>query len=286
MRKRSKVIQFSFLLSAAAALVACGGSGSSGTTATTGTTTLGTKTPTSTAPTATVGAAQGVYSGSFAAKDFPNGKFDFLVLEDDSYYVLYGNRDDSGTLIVSGLVQGNGAALSDGTFSSPNLKTYASDGSVSSGTLAATYQSGATFNGTVTDNGSINFAGVAPTAGSTSYNYNTPAALSTITGGWSGRTLLGSAHPFTVSTEGELSGTTAYGCTFVGSVLPRTSGKSVFNATVTLVTSSRCGPRSGLTLRGVALTTLLPNGLRQLVIAFNSEDRTKGDVLFANRKNE
>lgn len=274
MRHASAVIRFSLLLSVAATLAACGGGG--GGSAPTGST-AGTA--------ASVGAAQGIYSGSFSSAAFPNGKFDNLVLDDDSYYVLYGNRDSTtGALIVYGLIQGNGTALSNGTFSSPNLKDFLNTGQVSDGSLTATYQSGASFNGTVTENGqSVGFSAVAPVAGSTSYNYNAAAVLSTITGSWSGTDLSGGGRTFSVSTTGALSGTTSTGCPYSGSIVPRASGKNVFDVVVTIATSSACGTNLGITGSGIAVTGLLPNGSRQLLIANKSADRTKGTVVFATR---
>lgn len=270
----SKLTRFSVILSMAATLTACGGGGDGGTAISI-----------PSGPIATVGAAQGYYTGSFSSTNFPNGKFDNLVLDDDSYYALYGNRDtNTGAFVVYGLIQGNGIALNDGTFSSSNLKDYFFDGQVFNGSLTATYQPGATFRGTVLESGqSIALSGLAPTAGSTNYIYNTPAVLSTITGSWSGTNLGGAAQAFTVFASGALSGTDANGCGYSGSILPRSSGKNVFNVNLTINRSTACGISSGIIASGIATASLLSNGGQQLIISVTSSDRNLGSVLFATR---
>lgn len=249
-----------------AALVACGGGGSS-----------------STPSVSTPGQAQGVYTGSFATTAFNPGKFSTLILDNDEYWTLYGREGSSGQLLVYGLVQGQGSA-SSGSFSSSDLKDYFYDGTTASGTLSATYQPGSTFNGTVSESGrSVSFAGAVPVAGSSTYNYNAVATVSSISGVWAGTNMSGVTSNYTIASNGTFAGTNQYGCGFSGTVTPRASGKNVFDVSLANNTSAACGAASGLTGRGIALTTLLGNGSRQLIVAVITSDRVYGSVIFANR---
>lgn len=256
------------ILLAAASLSACGGGGSGGGGSTSAT---------------TPGEAQGIYTGSFASAAFPAGRFSTLVLDNDEIWTLYGQDGTAGQLLVYGLIQGQGAA-SSGSFSSSAIKDYYYNGTSTNGTLSATYQAGTSFRGTVSANGqSVSFAGVAPAAGSTTYNYNTAASLADISGNWSGTNMSGVTSTYTISSVGTFSGTNQYGCGMSGTVTPRASGKNVFDVTLTNNTSTACGAASGLTGRGIAVTSILTNGRRQLIVAVVTNDRAYGSAIFATR---
>lgn len=258
--------KFALSIVCASALVACGGGGSG-----------------APANPSTPGQAQGVYSGSFSSSTFNPGKFSSLILDNDEYWTLYGLEGASGELIVYGLIQGQGAA-SSGSFSSGNLKDYYYDGTTGSGTLSATYTPGISFSGTVSTLGrSVSFAGAAPESGSSSYNYNTAATISSITGAWSGTNMSGVTSSYTIAANGTFSGVNQFGCGFSGTVTPRASGKNVFDVALTNNTDVACGIASGLVGRGVALTTLLTGGSRQLIVAVVTNDRAYGSAIFATR---
>lgn len=233
--------------------------------------------------TATTGQAQGVYTGSFSSPALPVGKFSTLVLENDELWTLYGREGVNAELIIYGLIQGQGAA-SSGSFSSGALKDYFYDASSASGTLSARYELGSSFSGTFSANGqSVSFAGVVPATGSSLYSYNTAAVLTEITGSWDATNMYGGTSSFTISAGGTISGINQNGCGFSGTVLPRGSGKNVFDVSTTNNTSPECGSASGLSFRGVALSSLLGGGQRQLIVALVSADRTYGSAIFATR---
>lgn len=232
---------------------------------------------------ATPGEAQGVYSGSFSTAAFPTGKFSTLVLDSDEIWTIYGREGASGELLVYGLIQGQGAS-SNGSFTASSLKDYYYDGTSATGTLSARYQVGATFSGTVSAGGqSVSFSGVVPAAGSTNYNYNRAAALSDISGSWAGTNMSGVTSNYTISATGTFSGTNQNGCGFSGTVTPRSSGKNVFDVSLTNNTSNACGVASGLSGRGIAVSSLLTNGRRQLIVAVVTNDRQYGSAVFATR---
>lgn len=255
-----------FSLLGAAALVACGGGGS----------------VTATSP-STPGQAQGVYSGSFATAAFPAGRFSTLILDNDEIWTLYGEGGVNGELLVYGLIQGQGSSNS-GTFASSSLKDYFYDGTTMAGSISATYQMGASFNGTVSAGGqSVSFSGVVPPAGSTNYSYNTAANLADISGNWAGTSMSGSTSNYTITSSGTFSGTNQNGCGFSGTVSPRNSGKNVFDVAFLNNTSSSCGTASGLSARGIAVSSVLSNGSRQLIVAVVTADRMYGSAIFATR---
>jgi hypothetical protein len=231
----------------------------------------------------TPGDAQGVYLGSFSTAAHPVGKFSTLVLDNDEIWTLYGEEGAGGALIVYGLIQGQGVSTS-GSFTVGSLKDYYFNGTSGSGTLSARYQAGSTFNGTVSANGqSVSFSGVAPAAGSTNYRYNTAANLTDIAGSWAGTNMGGVTSNYTISVGGTFSGTNQFGCGFSGTVTPRTSGKNVFDVSLINNTSDTCGAASGLTGRGVAVSSVLGNGSRQLIVAVVTNDRVYGSAIFATR---
>ncbi len=248
------------------ALVACGGGSSDASSAA-----------------STPGQAQGVYSGSFSSVAFNPGKFNALILDNDEFWTLYGLEGSGGELRVYGLIQGQGAA-SSGSFSSSNLKDYYYDGTTASGSLSATYTPGTSFVGTVSSSGrSVSFSGAAPAANSSAYNYNTAATISSITGAWSGTNMSGVTSTYTIASNGTFSGVNQYGCGFSGTLTPRASGKNVFDVALTNNTDAACGIASGLVGRGVALTSLLTGGSRQLIVAVVTNDRAYGSAIFATR---
>ena len=219
--------------------------------------------------------AEGVYSGTLTGSS--SSVFQLLVLENDEYWSLYGTSS-ANAFFVAGFIQGQGAS-SNGSFASSNAKDF---GIVppASGTVSATYVANTSISGTVAaPGGSVTFSGT-PIAGST-YDYNTPANLSTIAGSWSLTALNGSSVALTVATGGAFTGNSA-GCSFTGTLTPRSSGKNVFNLSLTFGAAPCSLPNQ--TGTGVALSSLLSGGTtRQLVIAGVNASRTSGTVLFGTR---
>lgn len=239
-------------------LAACGGGGSG-----------------SAPPTAPTSKAEGVYSGSISGST--SGAFRLLVLENDEYWGWYGLSSSSG-LLVAGFLQGQGAS-NDGSFTSSNLKDF---GAVppTSGTATATYVVNASTSGTaVTTAGSATFSG-SPFVGS-AYDYNAPATLSTIAGSWTLAALHGSGVLLTIAADGAFTGTSA-GCSFMGTLTPRPSGKNVFSLVLTFGAAPCVRPND--TGTGVAISYLLSGGTRrELIMAGVNAARTSGTAFFGTR---
>jgi hypothetical protein len=234
-------------------LTACGGGGSGGTSNNT----------------STVTTAEGVYVGTIS-----NGlSFDALVLENDTYYVLYGTPA-GGSLYVQGFATGSGIS-NNGNFTSSNLKDYLYTGTVTNGSLTATYTAGSSFNGSTSTN---TFTGAPPT--STSYVYSTAPNLGSITGAWSLTDMFGASVTANIASTGAFT-TSSSGCLSTGTLTPRASGKNVFDLSVTFG-AAPC-VLANQTASGIAVSYLLSNGTRQLILAGTNSSNTVGTAVFGTR---
>jgi len=219
--------------------------------------------------------AEGVYGGTLTGGS--NNAFELLVLENGEFWALYGTGTAAG-LSVEGFIQGNGAS-DNGTFSSPISKDFGF-APAKAATINATYNATAkTISGSsITGLGNVSFSG-GPLAGST-YDYNTPAALSTITGLWTMTDPEGETIALNVGTNGAFSGIGS-GCTFTGSMVPRPSGKNVFNVTLTFGGAPCDLP--GQSASGVAVTSPMSGGHAQLAVAVVDGSKQYGAVVFGTR---
>jgi hypothetical protein len=249
-----QLLALSFVFASSLLLAGCGGGGSS------------TATP--------VVKAEGVYAGTLTGSN--SRAFRVIVLENDEYWGLYG-VDSGSTFLISGFIQGQGA--STGTaFTSSNAKDFGFN-PAASGTITGTYSAGVNFAGSATfPAGTATFTG-APIAAA-SLVYATPATIATVAGNWSLTTLTGAPVSLNVAASGTFTGSTQ-GCNFSGTLTPRTSGKNVFNSSVTF------GPApcllAGQTGTGIGISYLTTAGTRQLVLAGTDAGRVVGTVLFGTR---
>ena len=101
------------------------------------------------------------------------------------------------------------------------------------GTSAGTFSKAAgKITGNIVAGGqTVSFTG-GPVAGSL-YNYDNPAVLANASGAWTLNSLDGDTVLLNVQSNGNLTATTAFGCSFSGNVASRPSGKIVFDATIT-----------------------------------------------------
>jgi hypothetical protein len=234
-----------------AALMACGGGGGS-------------------TPTTIAGNGEGAYFGPVS-----NGATHYtLVLEDGTYYAMYGNQV-SGVLSVTGLIQGTGTG-SNGSFTSTNLRDYPFSGAPISGSLSASYTATPTFNGTITEpTATFTFTGAAPAT--SGYVYNQAPVFSNIVGTWAMTTHTGNALTINIAANNTFTGT-AGGCSFSGTIAPRPTGKNVYNVNVTFGAAPCALPNQSES--GIAVDSLLANGMRQLLVAVTDASRANGSVLF------
>jgi len=219
--------------------------------------------------------SEGVYVGTAS-----NGTFiESLVLENGQTYAMYGTQ--SGTaFFVTGVIEGTGVT-SGTSFSIANLKDFSSGGAVVSGSLVATVNPGVSLTGTLVEpSGQITFPGLAP-AGS-SYVYASAPNLSLITGAWSGNLLSGGeAVNFTIGATGSIMGLSASNCSFTGNLVPRASGKNVFDFNITYGAAPCALPNQ--TATGSVISYLLSNSQRQIILAGADATATHAAVIFAVR---
>jgi hypothetical protein len=219
--------------------------------------------------------AEGAYSGSITNSS--SNAFQLLVLENDEYLGLYGTSTGN-AMYVAGFIQGTGRS-NNGVFSSSNAKDFGINPPVTA-SINANYVEKTSIQGSVSASGqSTTFSGTA--IPSTTYNYNTAADINTITGSWYLTSLDGSPTSLSIATNGSFSGS-SYGCSFNGTLAPRSSGKNVFNFTLTFGAAPCALP--GQSGSGIAISNLLPGTTsRQLIMAGTDSTRSAGTVLFGTR---
>ncbi len=132
-------------------------------------------TESSTTSTLAPASAQGLYEGVASNGHF----FNTLVLENDQYYIIYGNL--AGELFtVTGLITGTGQS-SGGGFNSADLKDFTPGGVVFVGSMSASFTPDVRFDGVVSVRGQgISFPGNSLPV--ERYNHDTPAGLAEIAG--------------------------------------------------------------------------------------------------------
>lgn len=248
-------------------LTACGGGGGGGDSST--------PTPTPT-PIPTIAAAEGVFVGTIAGST--NNAFNLLVLENGDFWTLYGRQLPT-AFRVAGIVQGAGTS-SNGSFTSSNAKDFGLVPAINT-TVSATYNPTAqTISGTLSSTvGNVTFTG-GPLTNST-YNYATPATLSSITGAWTTTSTSGENVAINVAASGAFTAIGSSGCGFSGTVTPRASGKNVFNTSMTFGPAP-CG-LPGQTASGIAIVYPLTTGITQVIFAQVDATRSFGSAAFGVR---
>lgn len=249
------------VFAAALALSACGG---------------GDDDATPSAPTTPTITPEGAYSGTLTGGPSPD--FQLLMLENNEFWSLYGTSTPA-AFTVNGFTQGSGTATSS-TYSSSNVKDFGFSPAVAA-TLSATYNAPAgTVNGTFNAGILIGFSGNRIPAAS--YDYDTPAVVAPVAGAWSLGMLAGQTMAVTIQPNGSLTGSTApLACNFTGSLVPRPSGKNVFNVVITF----GVGPcvLASQNVTGIAISYPLTGGGRQLMVAATDVTRTEGIAAFGVR---
>ncbi|MBS0595529.1 MAG: hypothetical protein JSR84_18900 [Proteobacteria bacterium] len=218
---------------------------------------------------------QGAYAGTLSGGN--GNKFELLMLEDGSYWALYGD-ESAGTFFVSGFIEGSGA-VSGATFTSSNARDFGTDPSTP-GSVSASVKQGESISGTARfGSQTVSFSGT--TAAVAPYDYNQPAQLTDIAGRWTLSMLTGETAGVTISDKGAIAGFSSGGCAFTGSIAPRPSGKNVFNLSVTFGSVPCALP--GQKADGVALSSLTAAGKRQLIVATVDASRQYGTAGFGTR---
>lgn len=220
--------------------------------------------------------AEGAYAGALSGST-TNNSFQMLVLDGGEYWVPYGTTTGD-VFYLAGFIQGNGTS-SNGSFSSSNGLDFGASPPLAD-TVSATYVAGVSVKGTVTSAfGAVGFEGSA--ADIAPYVYNTPAVPAAIAGNWTMSALDGSDVSVTIGASGAFT-SVSEGCTSTGTVLPRPSGKNVFDVKVTAGASPCAVP--GQAGHGIAVySPLLGSSLTQLLVGLVSNDRSAGSAYVGTR---
>lgn len=149
-----------------------------------------------------------------------------LVLGDGSYWVFYTARENPA--VLAGLVQGTGTSHS-GSFGSSNTRDFNLEGAgIRAATMSGTYAPKKSFRGTFAyfNGDTEDFT--------TTYDTDSESApnLNLVAGTYAGLCADNHTVSVTVESAGMLSGQSSDGCTFAGTLSPRTKGH-VFHHTVT-----------------------------------------------------
>lgn len=194
-------------------------------------------------------------------------KVNFLIT--DSLVVGFtGNTDSNGGMsTLDGVLAGTGVAA-NGNYSA-NVNYYSNKNLA--GTLTGSYATAGSFVGTLTIGG-VSQPLTASYPAIARYDFNKAAAISEIAGAWK----MNNSINVSIDSSGLLSGN--YGaCTFGGLIVPDTaSGKNVFLVSFTDASTIACGSTAGIKVTGEAVSYLLPNGQRQLLIMGVTADGGQG----------
>lgn len=161
--------------------------------------------------------ADGIYNGVTDT----NRSVTAIILADNSYYFIYSKSGDPSSL--DGVAFGSGT-LSNGVFSSDNVKDVNLSGTVSSGTLSANYDSKKIFSGSLT------YLNKTVVAFSSTYEsaFSSAPPLTGLAGAYSGVLAADGVSEtgitLTITADGTMSGTISCGCKITAIITPLASG--------------------------------------------------------------
>lgn len=224
-------------------------------------------------PSSTAGQAQGVFSGTTS----DGSSFQSIILPNDTFYAIYGTTSGN-VLYISGMMTGQGAS-SNGNYTA-TVTDFNSSGTTFTRSVAATYVTGASIAGTVSESGNSTVTFNGTVGPSSSFNYSSPALLSGISGAWTGTLMDGSTATVHINTSGTFSGSDS-GCSFSGTITPDSSGKNFFNISLTYGASPCSLPNQ--TQSGIAVDYLLSDGVTHQLLAGVASGTSYGTVFVANR---
>lgn len=235
------------LLCIAAALTSCGGGGSD----------LAPSTPT---------AARGLYQGALS-----NGRVaSLVVLSDGTFWGIY--SDVSNDNLIAGVLQGRGNTGGN-SFTSTNGRDFNLEGlGILTFSAAATFSEMASFSGTATYSGG---GGSVTYSGTYEDSFDDAPVVTALAGTYTGEAATSDgteAASVTINSAGTFTGSGSSGCTFSGSLAPRTDG-NVFDVAITF-NGGVCVNGSN-TIRGIALYDATD---KQLIAAALNNSRTDGAI--------
>lgn len=198
--------------------------------------------------------AEGIWNGTAST----GVSVSLAILENGETWGVYTTSNG----LIAGALYGNTAS------SGSTLSGSGKDFNIPSRTVGS-----AGYSGTFVAKSSINVATSAGSTFSGTYStvYDQPASLSAVVGTFLGVGVSGSSSvqtvPVTISSSGEITTPASQGCSAVGKVAPRPSGKNLFDVTMTF-TGSSCALGNGASTTGIAYYDATTR--RLLVMAMNA----------------
>lgn len=205
---------------------------------------------------------QGIWNGTSSA----GFNISSLVLENGEFYTMFSRNG-----LAYGIDYGTGT-VSGSTISGSLQEFYIPNNSVTSGSISASFVPKSTLNG------SASYANGTSTTFTTTYNssYDTPASLSTLTGNYVGTYYTGANVRLSIASNGVVSGgATNADCSITGSATPRSSGKNVYNMSLTF-SGTQCAPAPGTGVQTGVAVLGQANGQTYIYTAGLNSAKTNG----------
>ncbi len=216
--------------------------------------------------------------GGYAATSNDGSSGSVLVLEDRTAWSIVGT-ESGGLLVVEALYRGP-LSVSGSDVTSSTLRRYTFDtGDTLTGVgFSGKVGSSGVITSTLTATGFDPVNTVLTPIDPAVYDYRRPATLAAIAGTWSGFFSTGDDGSVVISSGGVVSSVTSVGCTISGTVVPRASGKNVYDVTVNFGPAP-CALPNGTGI-GVAIIASPPASARQLTVAVVNADLSLGAAFF------
>lgn len=211
------------------------------------------------------GSAEGFWSGTLDSGVAVSA----AILENGETWGVY----TSGSLIVGALY---GQTTSSGTTLSGSGTAFdIANRSSSNGTYSGTFTPKSAIRITSSDGGIF--------SGTYEAKYDQPAVLSNVAGSFTGQGVSGNSTvqsiPLSIATNGTLTATGTAGCSATGALTPRSTGKNIFNVSVTF-TGTNCALGNGTVTTGVGYYDT--EAQRLLVLAMNAS-KTDGFIYIGSK---
>ena len=211
---------------------------------------------------ATSGTAEGIWVGSSST----GYRVALAVLENAETWGVYYTRNN-GYIVIYGALYGTSNGTGN-TFSSTGSDFNLLKWSVVNGSVTGTVVPKSTINAVATSGATVSLT--------YSTTYDSPALLSTIAGSYIMNAVSASGTssnaPMTIDANGAVR-VVGNGCSAAGTVLPRSSGKNIYNINVTF-TGTNCALGNGGTASGIFTLdrTVTPNIALTLALTPSKQD--------------
>jgi hypothetical protein len=220
------------------------------------------------------GQAQGFYSCTLE----DGTTMEALILPDDTFFGMFGPLNLS-SFSATGMATGQGTS-GDLTYSG-TFTHFANTGTSSTDVLAATDLPQSSLGGSITLNGvKEGFGGAAPPA--SSYNYNSPASQSAITGTWAGSLLDGTSVSLIIGATGSVTSPSGSVCSIAsGSTIIADTKNDFYTVNLTFGSSGCPSSLAGATAKGKGVFYVLQDRATHELLLAATVSTTVGTAFFA-----